>query len=181
MRVGFLMCRQPDAAPLIMREVASQLTDWGGDVVVLDLEPDVTDLAQVRVDCDLYALKSVTEASLGLAGVLESLGATVLNTYRVTRTIEDKPLAVRLLRSAGVPVPDTYLAWRPIRSLRCCRQGRWWSSRTTARVARGYAWCGTPTSSPTPGPASGRCSRSATSTGRDATASSTALAVRCSE
>ena len=52
--------------------------------VKLDLicpEKQVFDLATVRVQNDLYILKSGTELALSMAGVLHALGAVTLNPY----------------------------------------------------------------------------------------------------
>jgi ribosomal protein S6--L-glutamate ligase len=97
-----------------MRDVVQRLREQEVEVDVLDLDQDPTDLGNIQIRHDLYLLHSVTEASLSFAGILESLGASVLNTCQVTRTLRDKALTTGLLQRAGVPVPDTYLAQRPI-------------------------------------------------------------------
>ena len=58
---------------------------------------------------DLYLLKSHTELALSLAASLHAQGARLLNPYPACAAAQDKVLAVRRLRAAGVPVPRTFV------------------------------------------------------------------------
>jgi ribosomal protein S6--L-glutamate ligase len=57
---------------------------------------------------DLYVLKSHTELSLSLAGVLYTQGAQMLNPYRSCALTQNKLVVSRLLRAAGVPAPRAW-------------------------------------------------------------------------
>jgi ribosomal protein S6--L-glutamate ligase len=111
MRIGMLMTRHPRSrVSPIMPEVIELLTEWGADVDAIYPEEVVTRLSQVQVEHDLYILKSGSELALSLAGALDAAGATILNPYRVAVACRDKVVATRLLQSAGVPTPETYVA-----------------------------------------------------------------------
>jgi ribosomal protein S6--L-glutamate ligase len=58
---------------------------------------------------DLYILKSHTELSLSLAGILHSEGAVMLNPYLACIATQDKITAARRLYAAGVPVPRCWV------------------------------------------------------------------------
>jgi ribosomal protein S6--L-glutamate ligase len=64
---------------------------------------------QLRIEHDLYLLKSHTELSLALAGALYSQGARLLNPYQSCSLVQSKIITARLLRSAGVPAPDSWV------------------------------------------------------------------------
>lgn len=64
---------------------------------------------QLGVRHDLYVLKSHTELALSLAGVLHAQGARLLNPYPSCAATQNKIVASRLLRAAGVPTPDTWV------------------------------------------------------------------------
>ncbi|HEX8994440.1 MAG TPA: hypothetical protein VF812_00260 [Ktedonobacterales bacterium] len=83
-----------------------------GRGVTLDLiypEKQLTDLSQVKVEHDLYLLKSGTEPALSLGGSLHMLGAVTLNPYPVVSMLRNKIIVMRALQAAGAPVPDTYM------------------------------------------------------------------------
>jgi ribosomal protein S6--L-glutamate ligase len=54
-------------------------------------------------------LKSHTELSLSLAGVLDTQGARMLNPYRSCVTAQDKIVASRRLRAAGIATPRAWV------------------------------------------------------------------------
>jgi ribosomal protein S6--L-glutamate ligase len=64
-------------------------------------------------DQDLYLLKSHTDLSLSLAGVLDAQGARILNPYPNCAATQNKFVASRILRAAGVPTPDTWALTDP--------------------------------------------------------------------
>jgi ribosomal protein S6--L-glutamate ligase len=113
MRIGVLMTRHPSrkASP-IMPEVIGLLGEWGADVEQLYPEEMATRIADVGVEHDLYVLKSGSELALSLAGALHAAGASILNSYPVAVACRDKVISTRILQSAGVPVPDTFVASR---------------------------------------------------------------------
>jgi ribosomal protein S6--L-glutamate ligase len=68
------------------------------------VEPD-----RIEVDHDLYLLKSHTELSLSVAGVLRSRGARLLNPYPACIATQNKIVAAGRLRAAGVPIPRCWV------------------------------------------------------------------------
>jgi ribosomal protein S6--L-glutamate ligase len=114
MRIGIILVRHPAGriSP-IMPDVARLLSKRGVEVDLLYPDEGAVDLAHLRVEHDLYVLKSGTETALSLAGALHAAGARILNPYPVAAACRDKVIATQLLRMAGVPLPDTYVASRP--------------------------------------------------------------------
>jgi ribosomal protein S6--L-glutamate ligase len=114
MRIAFLLKRPRDpGGQSVMPEVVRLLADRGVDVDVIDPEDRVTDLTALRPECDLYVLKLRTDTTLSIAGALHAAGAAILNPYPVAAACRDKVVASQLLRAAGVPLPETYVAGRP--------------------------------------------------------------------
>jgi ribosomal protein S6--L-glutamate ligase len=112
-RIALILLRHPiEHLSPIMPEVARLLSRRGADVDCLYPDDEATDLGRLRVEHDLYVLKSGTETALSLAGALHEAGATILNPYPVAAACRDKALATQLLRLAGVPLPETYVAAR---------------------------------------------------------------------
>jgi ribosomal protein S6--L-glutamate ligase len=110
MKIGLLMTRHPPSkVSPIMPEVIELLDGWGASVDTLYPDEMVTRLSDVRVEHDLYVLKSGSELALSLAGALDAAGATILNPYPVAAACRDKIIATRLLQSAGVPTPETFV------------------------------------------------------------------------
>jgi len=58
---------------------------------------------------DLYLLKSDTELSLSMAGVLHAQGARLLNPYPACLAVRDKIVASWHLCAAGIPAPRTWI------------------------------------------------------------------------
>jgi len=79
------------------------------------LYPDETlaDLSRLRIEHDLYVLKSGTDRALSVAGALHAQGACILNPYPTAAALRDKVVATRVLQAAGVPVPETWIASKP--------------------------------------------------------------------
>jgi ribosomal protein S6--L-glutamate ligase len=70
--------------------------------------PDLLD-----AEHDLYVLKSHTQLSLSLAGVLHARGARLLDSYPACATTQNKIITSRLLRAAGIPAPATWVGGDP--------------------------------------------------------------------
>jgi ribosomal protein S6--L-glutamate ligase len=94
----------------IMPEVVELLTGWGEEVETICPDDELTPLSDLRVEHDVYVLKSGSELALSLAGALHEAGATIVNPYPVAAACRDKVIATSVLQSAGVPTPETYLA-----------------------------------------------------------------------
>jgi ribosomal protein S6--L-glutamate ligase len=114
MRIGFIMVRYPDTRKSpIMPEVVRLLTEMGVKVDLIYPEEQLTNLDHVRVEDDLYILKSGTELALSLAGALDAAGAMIINPYPVSVMLRDKIIATKVLQTAGLPVPETYVTAHP--------------------------------------------------------------------
>jgi ribosomal protein S6--L-glutamate ligase len=115
-RIGWVAMRgSANRVSPIMPEVVRLLSEWGATVETIHPEDALTDLSMVRVEHDLYVLKSGTELALSLAGALDAAGAAILNPYPVAAMCRDKVIATRVLQAAGVPVPDTFVTHDPWR------------------------------------------------------------------
>lgn len=113
MRIATLMVRHPkERKSPLMPEVIERLRGEGATVDVLYPDESVSDLGELRVEYDLYVLKSGTARALSVAGALHAQGASILNPYPVAAALRDKVVATRALQAAGVPVPQTWLAER---------------------------------------------------------------------
>jgi ribosomal protein S6--L-glutamate ligase len=110
MRLYFMLARRvPPVQSPVLREVFQLLEAQGFQVEGGIAEDLVTRPDDVPARHDLYVLKSHTELALSLAGVLHAQGAPVLNPYPATLATQNKIVASRLLRAAGVPTPDVWV------------------------------------------------------------------------
>jgi ribosomal protein S6--L-glutamate ligase len=109
-KLFFLLVRRVPPVPSpVLVEVSALLRKRGFEV-----DGGIAEEIVVRSDCfqpahDLYLLKSHTELSLSLAGVLDAQGAALLNPYLSCVATQNKIVASRRLRAAGVPVPRTWV------------------------------------------------------------------------
>lgn len=109
MRIGIIA----DWLNPTMEQLVQLLTDRGATLQLIFPEKQLTDLAEVRVEHDLYLLKSGTEPALSLGGSLHMLGARTLNPYPTVAMLRNKVIVMRALQAAGVPVPETYMTCNP--------------------------------------------------------------------
>jgi ribosomal protein S6--L-glutamate ligase len=114
MRIGIILARDPPK-PMnsIMSEVIRLLSEWGMAVSLIYPEAELSDLRQVQVQHDLYIFKEKTDLTLSLAGALHAAGAVILNPYPITVMIRDKIVTTRIFQTAGISVPETYVAFHP--------------------------------------------------------------------
>ena len=113
MKIGILMMEHSKTRKQsVMPDVVQILTDWGVAVDLIYPEQQLVDVANIRVEHDLYVLKASSNLAMSMAGALHAIGAAVLNPYPVAATLRDKIVTERILRMAGVPTPDTYVADR---------------------------------------------------------------------
>jgi ribosomal protein S6--L-glutamate ligase len=124
MRIGMLMTPNWSTrrSPL-MPEVLTLLRQWGATVEVIYAEDRCTALSSLRVEHDLYVLKTDTELGLSFAGALHAVGAPVLNPWPAAIMMKDKIAAMRRLMAAGVPVPETWVISSPQRLARLLEEG----------------------------------------------------------
>jgi ribosomal protein S6--L-glutamate ligase len=95
-----------------MVEVLEGLRLRGFHVDVGVAEELVTQPDLLNIEYDLYVVKSNTELSLSLAGVLHAQGARMVNPYWSCVTVKDKIVTSRLLRASGIPVPSSWVTGR---------------------------------------------------------------------
>jgi ribosomal protein S6--L-glutamate ligase len=102
--IYFLLVRRvPPVLSPVLKEVFAELAGRGFRIESGIAEEMVTD--DLVATHDLYVLKSHTELSLSLAGVLHLRGARLLNPYPNCAVTQNKIVAAHLLRAAGVPTP----------------------------------------------------------------------------
>jgi ribosomal protein S6--L-glutamate ligase len=109
MRIGIIA----DWLNPTMEEMIQLVAARGVVVDVIYPERQLTNLARLRVDHDLYLLKSGTEPALSFGGALHALGAVTLNPYPTVAMMRNKVIVTRALQAAGVPTPNTYMTTRP--------------------------------------------------------------------
>lgn len=110
-RIALLLVKHPpERKSPIVPEMARRLEAMGARVEAIYPDEATTRLGAVRVEHDLYVLKSGTERALSLAGALHALGARVMNPYPAAAALRDKVVSTRMLQGAGVPVPETFVA-----------------------------------------------------------------------
>jgi ribosomal protein S6--L-glutamate ligase len=116
MRIHFMLVRRVPPVPSpVLLEVFASLERRGFQVGSSIAEERLWRTDRLGARDDLYVLKSHTELSLSLAGVLHAQGARILNPYRSCLAAQDKIVAFRLLREAGIPAPRTWTAGDPAR------------------------------------------------------------------
>jgi ribosomal protein S6--L-glutamate ligase len=114
MRIHFLIVRRvPDVPSPVLAEAYDILRARGHEVDATIAEDETRLLQGMEPEHDLYVLKSHTELSLSLAGVLHARGARILNPYQACAATQNKFIATRLLADAGVPVPRTWALGDP--------------------------------------------------------------------
>jgi ribosomal protein S6--L-glutamate ligase len=107
--IYFLLVRRvPPVQSAVLTEVFAELTCRGFHIESGIAEEIVARPMDLRATHDLYVLKSHTELSLSLAGVLDLQGARLLNPYANCAVTQNKIVTAHLLRAAGVPTP---LSW----------------------------------------------------------------------
>jgi ribosomal protein S6--L-glutamate ligase len=110
MNLYFLLVRRvpPEPSPVLV-ELFSTLRRRGFGVETGIAEEIVQRPDRLTATHDLYVLKSHTELSLSLAGILHTQGARLLNPYPSCVATQNKIVASHLLKSAGVPIPDCWV------------------------------------------------------------------------
>jgi ribosomal protein S6--L-glutamate ligase len=109
-RLYFLLVRRVPPVPSpVLVEVYERLERRGFIVEDGIAEELVERVDTLEPEHDLYLLKSHTELSLSIAGALHARGARLLNPYESCATTQNKIVASRRLRAAGVPVPRSWV------------------------------------------------------------------------
>lgn len=114
MRIAVITTRdKPSGQSSVMQEAARILSEKGTVVEILNPDERLIDLANVKVEYDLYILKSSSQSAISLAGLLHAAGANLLNPYPAVARMKDKILATQVLQAADVPLPETFMAAQP--------------------------------------------------------------------
>jgi ribosomal protein S6--L-glutamate ligase len=109
LRFHFILVRRVPPVPSpVLVEVFALLERRGFEVSSSIPEEEVLRPETLRPQHDLYVLKSHTELALSIAAVLHTQGAALLNPYVSCITTQDKLVASRRLRAAGVPAPRSW-------------------------------------------------------------------------
>lgn len=110
MRLYFLLAqRVPPVPSPVLTEVFRLLERRGFHIEAGIAEETLRQTDQLDVRHDLYLMKSHTELSLSIAGILHGRGARLLNPYPSCVTAQNKIVASQRLRLAGVPVPHSWV------------------------------------------------------------------------
>jgi predicted glycosyltransferase/glutathione synthase/RimK-type ligase-like ATP-grasp enzyme len=108
-RIGILLGRSfTDRSD--MPEVLRLLKRMGATGKLLHLGDDLIDVAWMSLDYDLYVLREKSDLAMSVAADLHSAGAALLNPYPVSTLLRDRVVTFRVLRAAGVRVPETFVA-----------------------------------------------------------------------
>ncbi len=87
-----------------------EILKWRGINVEIGIAQDVIiQPDRMAVDYDLCVLKSHSSLWMSLAGVLHEQGARILNPYPACIALESKIITTQRLKSASIPVPDTWV------------------------------------------------------------------------
>src|SRR5438093_2242947 len=113
LRIGFLVPSYSPQSTSHLQTVMSALSDSGVACDVIHPVKQMLELSDVRIEHDLYVLKKTSRLALSIAGALHAQGAVIVNPYPVSVALRDKIITSRILQSAGVPTPETYVASRP--------------------------------------------------------------------
>lgn len=101
--------RDPPVPSQIVLDASEILISKGHQVESEIAEETLTQLDDLKVDNTLYLLKSYTDLSLSLAGVLHGLGARILNPYPSCAACRNKIISLHYLRAGGIPAPRSWI------------------------------------------------------------------------
>ena len=110
MRLYFLLVRRVPPVPSpVLVDACERLEQLGFSIDGGIAEELLERLDTLEPEHDLYLLKSHTELSLSVAGVLHARGARLLNPYESCLAAQNKIVWTRWLRAAGIPVPNSWV------------------------------------------------------------------------
>jgi ribosomal protein S6--L-glutamate ligase len=110
MRLCVLAVRRVPPVPSpVLLDAYARLRGAGVEVETVVMEEVVLRADALRARHDLYVLKSHTQLSLSVAGVLAEQGVRMLNPYASCVTTQNKIVASQRLRRAGVPIPPGWV------------------------------------------------------------------------
>ena len=110
MKLYFMVVRRVPPVPSpVLVETYDILKGRGYEIDEGIAEEMVTQPELLTVSHDLYILKSHTELSLSLAGILHSQGARLLNPFQSCYLTQNKIVVSRLLQMVDVPAPRSWV------------------------------------------------------------------------
>jgi ribosomal protein S6--L-glutamate ligase len=110
MKLYFLLVRRVPPVPSpVLLQACETLSHRGFEIETGIAEEMLQRPEHLTVSHDLYILKSHTELSLSLAGILHAQGARLLNPYPSCLVAQNKIVVSHILRAAGVPAPDCWV------------------------------------------------------------------------
>jgi ribosomal protein S6--L-glutamate ligase len=101
--------RVPPVPSPVLVEAYGILRQRGYEIDESIAEEVIVNSDRLTPSADLYILKSHTELSLSLAGVLFTQGARLLNPYQSCSLTQNKIVVSRLLSEADVPAPRSWV------------------------------------------------------------------------
>jgi ribosomal protein S6--L-glutamate ligase len=101
--------RDPPLPSQIVLDVSEILSRRGHAVESAIAEETLTRLDDLETENTLYLLKSYTDLSLSLAGVLHARGARLLNPYPSSASCRNKIISCQYLRAGGIPSPRSWV------------------------------------------------------------------------
>ena len=105
MRLGVLS----DRLNPTMREALDRIAARGVRVDLLLPRPGILRVEDLRIEHDLYLVKSGTAHAMSLAGALHALGAVTLNPFPTVLQLRNKIVVARILERAGVRAPRSFV------------------------------------------------------------------------
>ena len=110
MKLCFMAARRDPPLPSqIVLDVSELLSSRGYEVESAIAEEKLTQLDSLDTENTLYLLKSYTDLSLSLAGVLHARGARLLNPYPSSAAARNKIISCQYLRAGGIPSPRSWV------------------------------------------------------------------------
>src|SRR5438105_12918717 len=108
MRIGIIL----DWMNPNIERAARLLSERGVKLDLIHPEKQLISLSRVRVENDLYLLKSGSDLAMSLGGALHALGAATLNPYPTVAMMRSKIIVTRVLQGAGLPTPESHVTTR---------------------------------------------------------------------
>lgn len=110
MKIHFLLNQRVHPEPNAIFTAAMRMLQCRGFAVSSGIaEEQLCVPDRLRPEHELYVLKSQTELSLSLAGILHDRGGRFLNPYPACAMLQNKIVAANRLADAGVPVPRSWV------------------------------------------------------------------------
>ncbi len=110
MKLYFLLARRDPPQPSqIIVDVSRILAARGMDVRSGIAEERIARPDEPAGESDLFLLKSYTELSMSMAGVLDAQGARLLNPYPACMAARNKIIAAQVLSRSGIPAPRCWV------------------------------------------------------------------------